>query len=112
VIGWRRRERSAPLVAPPPSIPDFDPTRDGIYEREVIETLREDLHRTSLRLENIQEDMKRLEQRNAYLEGEAEAFGAAPYECPESQDPAQAATGPEGKTPIAATIRRCHTALL
>ena len=25
-------------------IPDFDPARDGIYEREMVETMRGDLH--------------------------------------------------------------------
>ncbi len=81
----------APQVVP--AFPDFDPARDGIYEREMIETMRENLHKTSLRLENIQEDMKRLEQRNAYLEGELKLLEQPPYECAERQNSAQAATG-------------------
>jgi hypothetical protein len=58
------------LAALPPSIPDFDPARDGIYEREAVERTGERLHQALLRLENLENDFKRLEQRNAYLEGE------------------------------------------
>jgi hypothetical protein len=50
--------------------PDFDPTRDGIYERAMFEKMRDDLRHVLLKLELAQEDVARLEQRNAYLEGE------------------------------------------
>ena len=52
------------------AIPDFDPARDGIYERKMIEKMRDDLRNALLKLELRQEDVARLKQRNAYLEGE------------------------------------------
>ena len=58
-----------------PAIPDFDPARDGIYEREMFEKMREDLHNALLKLELREEDIARLEQRNAYLEGELRLQG-------------------------------------
>ena len=51
-------------------IPDFDPARDGIYERAEIERMRERLHNALLKLELRDEVVARLEARNAYLEGE------------------------------------------
>ncbi len=61
-----------PASASPPmtAIPDFDPARDGIYERKMIEKMRDDLRNALLKLELREEDVARLEQRNAYLEGE------------------------------------------
>jgi hypothetical protein len=52
------------------AIPDFDPARDLIYEREMFEKMRDDLRNTLLKLELREEEVARLEQRNAYLEGE------------------------------------------
>jgi hypothetical protein len=52
------------------AVPDFDPARDGIYEREMFEKMRDDLHNALLKLELREEDVARLVQRNAYLEGE------------------------------------------
>jgi hypothetical protein len=51
-------------------IPDFDPARDGIYERAMVETMRDDLHNALSKLELRNQDVERLEARNAYLEGE------------------------------------------
>lgn len=53
-----------------PAFADFDPAKDGIYERAMIESMREQLHNALLKLELREEDVARLEQRNAYLEGE------------------------------------------
>jgi len=50
--------------------PDFDPSRDGIYERAMVEKMHEDLRNALLKLELREEDVARLEQRNAYLERE------------------------------------------
>jgi hypothetical protein len=52
------------------SIPDFDPERDGVYERAMFEKMRDNLHNALLKLELREQDVARLEQRNAYLEGE------------------------------------------
>ena len=58
-----------PASASPPmtAIPDFDPARDGIYERKMIEKMRDDLRDALLKLELREKDVARLEQRNAYL---------------------------------------------
>ena len=61
-----------PASASPPmaATPEFDPARNGIYERKMIEKTRDDLRNALLKLERRQADVARLEQRNAYLEGE------------------------------------------
>ena len=51
------------------AIPDFDPAKDCIYERKMIEKMRDDLRNALLKLERREEDVARLGQRNAYLEG-------------------------------------------
>jgi hypothetical protein len=51
-------------------MPEFDPARDGVYDRAEIEGMRERLHNALLKLELREEDVARLEARNAYLEGE------------------------------------------
>jgi septal ring factor EnvC (AmiA/AmiB activator) len=58
---------SAPL---PPAITDYDPTIDGIYERAMIESMRDQLQNALSKLERWEQDVARLQQRNAYLEGE------------------------------------------
>jgi hypothetical protein len=60
-----------PASASPPmtAIPDFDPAKDCIYERKMIEKMRDDLRNALLKLERREEDVARLGQRNAYLEG-------------------------------------------
>jgi hypothetical protein len=58
-------------AAPPPlAIPDYNPAIDGIYERATLEKMRDDLHNASIKLELREQDVRRLQQRNAYLEGE------------------------------------------
>jgi hypothetical protein len=61
-----------PASASPPmtAVPDFDPAKDSIYERKMIEKMRDDLCNALLKIELREEDVARLEQRNAYLEGE------------------------------------------
>ncbi len=54
----------------PPSIHDFDPARDGVYERKMFEDMRDRLHASELKVERQAETIKRLEQRNAFLETE------------------------------------------
>jgi hypothetical protein len=67
---------NAATVSPAPVNPalaviqDFDPARDGIYERTTVETMREDLHNALSKLELRNQDVERLEARNVYLEGE------------------------------------------
>jgi len=57
---------SPPMTA----IPDFDPARDGIYKRKMIEKMRDGLHNALLSLELKKENVARQNQCNAYLEGE------------------------------------------
>jgi hypothetical protein len=52
------------------AIPDFDPARDGLYERAMFETMRDNLHNALVEIELQNQDVARLEARNAYLEGE------------------------------------------
>jgi hypothetical protein len=54
----------------PPAIPDYNPAIDGIFERAMVEEWREDLRSALLKLELREQDVARLEARNAYLEGE------------------------------------------
>ncbi len=78
VSGWGRRGRSSGLSIPvqprcptlPPAIPDFNPAIDGIYERAMSEKMRDDLLNALVKPELCEQDVQRLEQRNAYLEGE------------------------------------------
>jgi hypothetical protein len=51
-------------------IPDFNPVRDGIYERAMIDSLRDQLHNALSKVELREQDVARLVQRNAYLEAE------------------------------------------
>lgn len=52
------------------AIPDFDPARDVIYERAMFERMRDDLHNALVKIKLQNQDVARLEARNAYLEGE------------------------------------------
>jgi hypothetical protein len=63
---------ASPVPASPAlaSISDFNPARDGVYERAMFEKMRDELHSALLKLERRKQDAARLEQRNAYLEGE------------------------------------------
>ena len=67
----------SPALAHPAlaAIPDFDPVRDGVYDRAEIEGMRERLHNALLKLEIMEREVSRLETRNAYLEGELRLQG-------------------------------------
>jgi hypothetical protein len=52
------------------SIPDFDPTTQLVCGREMFVGMRDQLHNALLKLEVRQQEVARLETRNAYLECE------------------------------------------
>jgi len=52
------------------SISDFDPATQLVCDREMFEDMRERLRNALLKLELREQDIARLETRNAYLEGE------------------------------------------
>jgi len=54
-------------------IPDFDPAKDGIFERQMVESMRDRLHDALSKLKLREEDVSRLGDRNAYLEAELKA---------------------------------------
>ena len=51
-------------------VPGFDPAKDGIFEREMIARLREQLRNALSKAELREEEATRLRERNAYLESE------------------------------------------
>ena len=51
-------------------IPDFDPAKDGIFERQMVESMRDRLHDALSKLELREEVVSRLCDRNTYLEAE------------------------------------------
>jgi septal ring factor EnvC (AmiA/AmiB activator) len=53
-----------------PARPDFDPETQFICERAVFRQLRDDLERAATKLKLREEDVARIEKRNAYLEAE------------------------------------------
>ena len=62
---------AAALTNPPATaVPGFDPETQGIYDRAMIEDLRERLGNALSKLQLQEEEMARLSQRNAYLERE------------------------------------------
>jgi hypothetical protein len=52
------------------SAPDFDPATQMVCDRAAFADMRDRLHNALLKLELREQDVRRLEQRNAYLEGE------------------------------------------
>jgi hypothetical protein len=52
------------------SIPDFDPATQLVCDRETFVGMRDQLHNALVKLEVRQQEVARLETRNAYLEGE------------------------------------------
>jgi hypothetical protein len=52
------------------SLADFDPAKDGIYERAMVDGMRGQLHNALVQLELRDQDVALLEKRNAYLETE------------------------------------------
>jgi len=53
-----------------PPIPDFDPAKDGVFERQMIDSMRDQLRAALARLERREEEVKDLRHRNAQLEAE------------------------------------------
>jgi hypothetical protein len=66
----RQARYRARHLQPRASIPDYDPTKDGVYERATVDGLRDRLHASMLELERRQQDVAQLEKRCAQLEGE------------------------------------------
>jgi hypothetical protein len=64
--------RAGPAVArpTPAAIDRFDPATQLICDRATFADLRDRLHNALLKLELREQDVQRLEPRNAYLEGE------------------------------------------
>src|ERR1700709_1430309 len=60
---------AAPSVALA-SVPDFDPARDGIYERAMIEKMRDDLHHALIDIQILDEDRTRWQNDCARAEAE------------------------------------------
>ena len=59
-----------PAGLAPSSIPDFDPAKDGIFERQMVARIRDQSHNALPKLELREEEVTRLRDRNAYLETE------------------------------------------
>jgi hypothetical protein len=57
------------------SIPNFDPAKDGIFERQMIERMRDQLRTALVRLELREEEVRDLRHRNAHLELELQRQG-------------------------------------
>jgi len=51
-------------------VPGFDPAKDGVFEREMIASLREQLRIALSKMEVREEEVARLRDRNAHLESE------------------------------------------
>jgi hypothetical protein len=70
------RTVDAGAVSPTPagvaqlSIPDFDPAKDGVFERQMVASTRDQFHNALSELELREEEVTRLRDRNAYLESE------------------------------------------
>jgi hypothetical protein len=52
------------------SVPDFDPTRDGIYDRAMFEKMRDDLHNALIDIQILKEDRTRWQNDCARAEAE------------------------------------------
>ena len=61
---------SAPAGATQSLRPDFDPAKDGVFERQMVARIRDQLHNALSKLELREEEVTRLRDRNAYLESE------------------------------------------
>jgi hypothetical protein len=57
------------------SIPDFDPAKDGVFERQMVESMRDQLRSALVRLELREEEVRDLRDRNAHLELELQRQG-------------------------------------
>jgi hypothetical protein len=61
---------SIPAGAVKSSIPDFDPAKDGVFERQMVASMRDRLRNALSKLELREEEVTQLRERNAYLESE------------------------------------------
>ncbi len=61
---------STPAGAAVSSMPDYDPAKDGIFERQMVAATREKLHNALSKLDLREEEVDRLRERNAHLESE------------------------------------------
>jgi hypothetical protein len=61
-------DATAPAGAPP--IPDFDPAKDGVYERDMVAGMREQLRIALSERDYLKDEVARVRERNAYLEAE------------------------------------------
>ena len=52
------------------SIPGFDPAKDGVFDRQMVASTRDQSHNALSKLELREKEMTRLRARNAYLESE------------------------------------------
>jgi hypothetical protein len=53
------------------SIPGFDPAKQLIWDRKTYKDMRDNLHNALVKLDVREQDVARLETRNAYLESES-----------------------------------------
>ncbi len=51
-------------------MPDYDPAKDGIFERQMVAAMREKLHNALSKLDLREQEVARLRERNAHLESE------------------------------------------
>lgn len=70
LTGKERQARYLAGLKQKASIPNFDPARDGVYERKMFEDMRDSLRDLVLKLERREADVARLTTRVAYLEAE------------------------------------------
>jgi hypothetical protein len=57
------------------SIPDFDPAKDGVFERQIVESMLDQLRTALVRLELSEENVRDLRHRNAHFESELQRQG-------------------------------------
>jgi hypothetical protein len=72
------------------SIPDFDPAKDGVFDRQMVESMRDQLRTALVRLELREEEVRDLRDRNTHLELEAATPRATAYQRAQGQHRAQA----------------------
>ena len=65
----------APASAVPSSIPDFDPTKDGVFERQMVAGVRDQLRNALSKLAVREAEVTRLRDRNDQLESELKLQG-------------------------------------
>ena len=66
----RQRRFIARLKASATPAPGYDPATQVVVDRDVVEGMEEQLRKTLVRVEILEQDRARLEARNAYVEGQ------------------------------------------